>query len=885
VWNQQRKTIAASAKLWRTTANKVGDNITPRMRNLLDRATEAARASEQTKQGLTIPSKTHPRPYLTPESTERSAFLPRAIVRAEQGDPEAKDWLDLQDAAARAPETIPSRLTNRRDDLASRLDQQRKERIAQIERKFAQAQQGKARAPKAAIAETGGNPNWAYKSVKELKADLNGGSWYENDQTKQALQDYIDARQQGVARKRKPPAQPRVRNNQRTRRLEAERRRLGDQVPSNAELRRIDQRIENYPTRGMLAGQAQEALTEFRGSRGPLGLEDPLWVRHAPLDVAPPKGVGGGIGRTNEDPRRSLPQSYKHRSGHAFQMGALRTDPEVFFGDLARVGRTAEALNHLQAQVSRYAVPAEPGMTYDPARFTLIRTKARSPLEHPSTAHGATTAPIDQAIAEAEGGGQTLEQVLAGIEDEGVPTATVAYKHGRPGRETPTDAGDGDYLIPNEVLAHLKNDFKTGKAPGFLARHTQAWKWLTLLARPAWLANNVVGNTSSFALATGGITPDALRALNAARRNDTPLPPGVENTGFIGALGGVESKPRVPGRGGDLSFGAKPGLKAAIEDAKATPREALPIAVKTAGNLLAHANVAYENLMRRAVYHHAIRRELPDQANADLNAMYAAAAKGDTPAAQAAAKAAVGKVTDFLGDFTKYGDMGPAGHQISKDVLDVAVPFHRWIRFISEQTLKTLPAKYPGRLLLLDQLGQLGIQVNDQEGLLPQYLQGSIGIGGIRLGTQGLNQWSTIPSVLGVDRANGNLLDPRGLLNSVNPAVDATVGPFAGYEPTSGFPLRNQSGQNLRPGYSPENIRAAGWNLLNTVPVVGAALGRGGRSATGGKYDRPSRFLQPQQSPLERWLAYTTGVNVRPFDYDLNTGAQMNAYRRDRFGR
>jgi hypothetical protein len=24
---------------------------------------------------------------------------------------------------------------------------------------------------------------------------------------------------------------------------------------------------------------------------------------------------------------------------------------------------------------------------------------------------------------------------------------------------------------------------------------------------------------------------------------------------------------------------------------------------------------------------------------------------------------------------------------------------------------------------------------------------------------------------------------------------------------------------------------------------------------------------------------------VRPFDYDLNTGAQMNAYRRDRFGR
>ncbi len=632
-------------------------------------------------------------------------------------------------------------------------------------------------------------------------------------------------------------------------------------APSNAELKRKNpELLGQTPTREVLSGQLEEAKREaavlletIRGRSGPLGTDEPPWVPNAPK-----RGIGqspGKIGRKSTDARRALGiKATQHRTGEAYASGSYDRSPEAFFGSLAKPPAVASALNHFQKQIEQHATPLSGGEMVDLSKYDLINTTGTAPKQHALT-KGQTGEPMASALDEITGEplGVSADSLFTDITRNRPSHSNVSFT------KVPDE---GQWVaVPRVVVDQLENEFRPlaqqNPVIRTLMRGTHAWRWATLALRPAWLAANV-GTDVIMPTVAGAGPKDWLRGKNI------PKPPGVDDASFVAtqlrSLG--ES-----GRKGNLDFGVKRGIKAAVRDPSIAydPR----VSLRLVGNLFREANVRFNNKARSATYAHFAMPEaerLAKEANTSVEEQLQAMANGDTPAAEAAAMRSVDKLNEFMGN---WAEMGPS------PALDLLVPFHRWIRFATKLSLVTLPVKYPGRALLLQRLGDLGIVGGQQQGFLPSYLTGAIPWGDDQLvGTQNVNPFATPLQFSGYDPSwNVDQANQEGVMSSVNPLLKLPLEWASGRDLSTFDELKGPDRKPVGPFDTKTGVNRA----LNLIPAYGAVKGRSGISATGEPYQRQSQM--PKQSFEERMVAYLTGVNRRPVDFEYSNLMAIRALR------
>ncbi len=596
---------------------------------------------------------------------------------------------------------------------------------------------------------------------------------------------------------------------------------------------------------------------EFRASKGaepvapdaPLDLHDPLYFPHV---VEGPRGLarirsGQGVGITSENikPRYAgrLGKAGQQASGELFAQGRASSDPAVFFGAAAKPAKISAALKHLQDQVSSYSIKAEPGMTYDTSKWIRLDVEKGGNV---TNVH--TTADVDKAINDASS--ESLKnQLFAHFKDESAQTASV-----------PTD--NHEYvLVSKPAYENMQNQFKghDGALLKAVKNTTAYWRWATLMARPAWLVNNIAGNTVQAGIAGAGPVSFA-RALRTGPggKYEGTIPTEAENAGFFR---NDMSKPQT----GIAATATKP--------------------IHAFTKAVVGANVKFENWARRAV---AIRnattegkaavhgevKTIRSNFHATNNAVREAM-RNPTPEAHARV---VKEVDRALGNFNRVK---------ATPMYDAISPFHRWFEFIGKYVAE-MPAKTPGRALFLQRLGQFGINVQSQAfgGFIPNSLQGAIqlpqnipGVGGLYKTTQGLNPLATPFQLLApTDQSSTDPGQPQpsGFAGAFNPLVGAAYNFGWGKDFQTGADLKDQYNTKVG-GYNPNVLIHA---LENSVPFTSLLQGYGTADTSTNPISPDARhrsaLSQPQSGGLARTVGYFGG-SVKPFDPTLN---QVAAFKR-----
>lgn len=588
---------------------------------------------------------------------------------------------------------------------------------------------------------------------------------------------------------------------------------------------RIEQKVGNTPSPAMsgLLDSYRGAVRKNEAQLQAEGLLDPLTAmqrEELPRDVVASGSTSGG--QATYFPHRQPPSAkaalqrmrlgsttgnrvYGHRfdenTGTLLRQGRTDITPRPALKALAEPNQALYAARHLADQRARFAIPGEKDMLYDPQRLTAIKKDTTPDAPSASAQQIVTHGLLDN--PEIRGGQAILP--------------------------------DGYDLIPKQIADNLRGRFASTEQRSGLSRAgqqaTNAFRWWALTARPAWLASNIAGNTIQAAVAGAGPT-SFYRALNKERSLHLP---GTSKTLDF----------RLPGKdyGGVVPLNAE--WQGFITRQLQPSRGILPgTGRRNPFDVIRDTNVSNENWARRAVY---LRHALPEYGKNIDDLMQAKTAEERLPH--------VTKIVDrFLGNFSHHG--------ITRD-LAMAVPFVRWLTFITKLTLKDLPLHHPGRATLLHLVGNLGNAAVAQEGIVNQSLQGSIPVGGRDVRTQAWNPFATVPQLAGFDPTS-KYDQPTfsGVLGSLNPFLQA------GYTTLSGHEFQSPSFAPLASN-NLEGRAALGANqLASMIPAFSLAFGRPtfGAKATG--QSRMSlAFPQPTPSLLDRLIGYNligeTPVNRR----------------------
>lgn len=131
-----------------------------------------------------------------------------------------------------------------------------------------------------------------------------------------------------------------------------------------------------------------------------------------------------------------------------------------------------------------------------------------------------------------------------------------------------------------------------------------------------------------------------------------------------------------------------------------------------------------------------------------------------------------------------YGALGPHERRYVRQIM----PFYGWYKFISTLAAR-LPVEYPGRTLAMQSLGQIGTDMQNELGAIPDWIRGSIILGvnadgTIRyLPTRGMNPFATFFNPLS---PGDTLQQASGMLN---PAIQAGLQAI-GYDTLTGDSVR-----------------------------------------------------------------------------------------------
>lgn len=420
-------------------------------------------------------------------------------------------------------------------------------------------------------------------------------------------------------------------------------------------------------------------------------------------------GSGGGV--------QTLPGETKQSKAVLFQSGQLVQDPSVLSQSYLHAVKYAHYTD-LHNQLSDHAqvIPAAAALP-----------KGWEYLRRPSRPFQATLDDTTQTV------GKTAEAIPKGVQTRADFEAWQAEHLDSPDLESfmaERDGGftsasraeamtdKGNYLIvPTRFANQVKGEFvRTNNFVHWMnTKPIRVWRALVLNLRPAWLVNNVVGNTLMYAMHNSG-PQGALALLDSFKRmfpHQADAFDQVMERHFPGQIGGTFIGTQRPS-------GVLSGAAGRVEKV-----------VDTAANF----DKVYEQTLRRA----AVKRQLATHPSVR------AAAKGLRDDVQrwdaigkelernpAIAAQIEDKVNATLGNFTHMSGF-------ERNVLRTVFPFWAWYRAIAGVMVK-MPLEQPLKVSILARLGALGVdetmaELGVNRGDVPDFIRGVIPTG--KLGADG----------------------------------------------------------------------------------------------------------------------------------------------------
>jgi hypothetical protein len=414
-------------------------------------------------------------------------------------------------------------------------------------------------------------------------------------------------------------------------------------------------------------------------------------------------GSGGGVQR--------MPGETKQNQAILFQSGRLVQDPSVLsqsylhsvkyahytdlhnrLTDHARVLPAASTLPKGWEYLRRPAKPFK--ATLDDTTQTVGKSAERIPrsvqtradLEEWAAQH-LDKADVENFLTERDGGFTTANHA-----------------------EAATDKGN--YLIvPKRFANQVKGEFiRSNDFAHWMNRYpVRVWRALVLNLRPAWLVNNVVGNTLMYAM--HNTSPQGATALLDSFKRMFPHQADefdrIMEQRFSGQIGGTFIGTQRPS-------GVLPGLAGKVEKVVDT---------------LANFDRAYEQALRRA----AVKKQLATHPSirAVTKGLRDDVERWKTADAALAKNPAIAvqiedKVNAILGNFSHMSG-------VERNVLRTLFPFWAWYRAITGVMVK-LPLEQPLKVSILARLGALGVDETMADlGVaredVPDFIRGLIPVG------------------------------------------------------------------------------------------------------------------------------------------------------------
>jgi hypothetical protein len=361
----------------------------------------------------------------------------------------------------------------------------------------------------------------------------------------------------------------------------------------------------------------------------------------------------------------------------------------------------------------------------------------------------------------------------------------------------------------NRYTALQREIAAAAQAPGRLQKLSRWWVRITLSTLPRTPIANIVGSGLLGVLGGGlGGYRDALRLME----NGT-VPAEITNTGLAGAFGS-DFMLKFPDQSRKLGV------------------------IQSYMDYIYSYNVMGEDLSRLAAFVSAAKRglsksdamrldkdlaEVTDM-NARMQKLLEAVAKGEfsngkplTPELIAIRDAALQKAEDFLG-----GSRGLTARQ--RGIVQF-IPFWSWYKHIFKLYFYTLPVKYPGRAIALNELARIGAEESARQGFYDSFYNDAIGIGNDVFGSnvyrKGIKT-NIYPFTFGgfADQGEG-APGVQFALSNVSPVLTLPAR-LAGIG-IPGAPIIGANGQQLTPGdiQQPGYAEAAASELERAIAPLG----------------------------------------------------------------
>lgn len=340
-------------------------------------------------------------------------------------------------------------------------------------------------------------------------------------------------------------------------------------------------------------------------------------------------------------------------------------------------------------------------------------------------------------------------------------------------------------IVPTEFSRQLAGEFVRA---GSFARTMNAyplriWRHLVLKLRPAWLVNNILGNTMLYLVHSSD--PVALQEFVGTFRRMVPkkqlsefddllakhFPEQIHGT-FIGS--------QLP------VFGSSPGSRLAKMER----------VTSYVGAGLAQVDRTFEAALRSSIVRAELRkspelRKFAGKMRTQTDEFWKLA-DAELERNPLLAERISDRVGDALGDYLALG-------RIERDVIRSAFPFYAWYRVISLIVLR-LPLTHPLKAQLLSRLGQAGAQTALEELGVPEENAISLAKSFVTLGmdedgrargvpTQSMNPLATIAQLqeFVIALAAGEPGEAWKTMPGLNPFIALPIEVTTGAKPRSGF--------------------------------------------------------------------------------------------------
>jgi hypothetical protein len=614
------------------------------------------------------------------------------------------------------------------------------------------------------------------------------------------------------------------------------------------------------------------------------------------------------------DIKREFGGRLAKNKGEALISGRLNPSFDSYYTNLTSAVSKTDAIRLQQEILGKYAhkVPQNQ-LTYDGYKFVLFDARKGIPL------HQIETRAILQDLNDSiDRGGIALSR----LGNEQRVRGRNEYNFNHPFSPEDVAARDvGDlYLVPRPVYDAMVNRTAKAQFDSQFGRTQQrlvhTWRHIALALRPAYMIVNT-GESAARTVVYGGLWSPVMWARIARLKSsgkfrnrageyvddfgvtrgggaDMLSPPHIKRTSLSQNL----MRRYHMGSQGFRIFGdERKVIRETYQRAKRSPYFGTPIEVAkfVAGgygqkilsmtargeNYLREAMIISKELkaVRRHRYGALDYRRYIKGIDDTMQLMMQQMANGHNPFLKHEMDHVVKETARVLGDFSK----------ADKPLLGVIAPFYRWMEFITKFVLWEAPAHYPGRTLLMTQLGNMGWNELTRMGLLPPNIQGSIPASGLSdrkpdpdqdkidkvmtlMYTQAWNGPSTVANLFGVNAATGEI-GASGLIKNLNPFYQSIISGLTRLDIANRRELKDANNQPF-PGSAGVIAQLTVANMLRSFwpAVVGYDYTESADNSIPlirEIYKQPSKNAQTQSSTAQQALALVLGTRYRPYDLTI----------------